>query len=425
MIGIIVFFIELLFYIIGISIIFIKFLDGHLSFIRITILFLVLSFPIYFTLIKYNQFLLTSTIITFSYSLIAAKNIDWKRKIYTTILYQGFSTALTSSIILIVRCFINSENVNYITDIVVNLALVLVLFFTPKKYVNFKIKNILVFTSRSFKIYIIIALYFLSFSSMIISFLPQTSSYNTWYNLLMFIFVAILIVVALIFPILISNNISKNYYKNLNEIEYEQIKNQSGYYKKLLENNIELRLFKHDYKNQLIALQSYLDNNDIELAKKYIKTSSEYINKLEGYHTGNYILDALLDDKNRKAHEHNALIKFSGNLFPSSLDDADLCIIFGNAIDNAIEACEKIKSDNQNIISIIINQQKHLLSISIFNPVSESPEIEDNMIVTSKNDTANHGFGLYSIKRTVKKYDGDFDISCTDNIFSIKICLSI
>lgn len=208
-------------------------------------------------------------------------------------------------------------------------------------------------------------------------------------------------------------------------MEDEQIRTQSDYYKRFIENNLELRRFKHDYKNQLIALRSYLDTNDIESAKLYLKNSSEHITRLDIFNTGNNVLDALLDDKNRKAHEHNTEIKFSGNMFPSSIDDADLCIIFGNAIDNAIEACEKIKTDNRKIISIIINQKKHLLSILISNPVSESPEIENNMIITSKKDTSNHGFGLYSINQTVKKYDGNYDISCMDNIFLLKICLSI
>ena len=376
-------------------------------------------------LITSHLFLLSSAIVTFMYSLIVFKNISWKKKLYITILYQGFSVALISSIILIVRCFTESEIANYTTDVVVNTVLVICLIILTKMSIKERINHIIVFTSKSFKIYIIIALYSLSFSSMIISFLPQTRAYNTWYSLLSFTFIAILIIVALIFPILVSNNVSKNYYKNLKEMEDEQIRTQSDYYKRFIENNLELRRFKHDYKNQLIALRSYLDTNDIESAKLYLKNSSEHITRLDIFNTGNNVLDALLDDKNCKALEHNTEIKFSGNMFPSSIDDADLCIIFGNAIDNAIEACEKIKTDNRKIISIIINQKKHLLSILILNPVSESPEIENNMIITSKKDTSNHGFGLYSINQTVKKYDGNYDISCMDNIFLLKICLSI
>lgn len=223
----IVFFIELFLSIIGISVIFIKFLDAKLLLQRVLLLLCALPLPIYFILISNNQYLITSTIISYLFSLMAITNIDWKKRIYITILYQAVSIALTSSTIMIVRCFISTESINYLVDLVVNILMVLCLILIPKRYINDRIKNILLFTNFGFKVYIIVSLYFLSFSSMIISFLPQTNLYNTWYNLLIFVFVAILIVVALLFPILISNNISKNYYKKMNDIEYTQIKIQS------------------------------------------------------------------------------------------------------------------------------------------------------------------------------------------------------
>lgn len=421
----IVFFIELFLSIIGISVISIKFLDGKLLIKRILGLLCLFPLPTYFILISNNLYLIISTCISYLYSLVAITNIDWKKRLYITVLYQAVSVALTSSAIMIVRCFVSNERINYLVDLAVNILMVLCLILIPKRYIHNRIKNILLFTNLGFKVYIIVSLYFLSFSSMIISFLPQTSSYNTWYSLLIFVFVAILIVVAVIFPILISNNISKNYYKKMNDVEYAQIKSQSNYYKKQLENNIELRRFKHDQKNLLIVLQSYLENNEIESAKKYIGNLNDYLKKTEGCNTGNYILDALLDDKRSRAEKKNISIDFSGSLNQTCVDDLDLCIIFGNALDNAIEACEKIDCNIHKSISIMLKQQKHLVSILINNPVIEVPMIENNMIVTSKTDNINHGFGLYSIKKTVKKYNGDFNISCSDNLFSMKICLSV
>lgn len=179
----IVFFIELFLSIIGISVIFIKFLDAKLLLQRVLILLFALPLPIYFILISNNQYLITSTIISYLFSLVAITNIDWKKRIYITILYQAVSIALTSSTIMIVRCFISTERINYLVDLVVNILMVLCLILIPKRYINDRIKNILLFTNFGFKVYIIVSLYFLSFSSMIISFLPQTNLYNTWYNL--------------------------------------------------------------------------------------------------------------------------------------------------------------------------------------------------------------------------------------------------
>ncbi len=234
-----------------------------------------------------------------------------------------------------------------------------------------------------------------------------------------------LIVATFLMPLLVSNNISKNYYKRINRLEDEQIITQRIYYKKLLDNYSELRRFKHDYKNQLIVLQSYLEQDNIEYVKQYIKSSNEYVNSLERYHTGCFVFDALLDYKSQKANKHNTSIKCSGKFNPLSLDDVDLCIIFGNALDNAIEACEKIYNETNKTISVTITQQNHLLNVIITNPIYEPLVLDNNTIETSKNDSDNHGFGLYSINRTIKKYDGTYSISCTDNTFSIQICLSI
>ena len=339
-------------------------------------------------------------------------------------MFQSISFVLSSFTSLITKFFIQNDQVDNIIDIIINLSIIICLIIIKKNQLSEKLINLLSFTNKGIKIYIVILLYCLSFTSIIISYIPQRSSFNIWY-LLIFVFGAVLIVSTILLPLLISNNFSKNYYIRINQIEYKQIKTQTKYYKKLLEKSVELRRFKHDYKNQLIVLQTYLDKNNIASAKEYIKNSSEYINSLEGYKTGNYILDALLDEKSKKSYLYNTIIKCSGNFVQYSLDDIDLCIIFGNAIDNAIEACEKIHTTEPKIISITIKQQNHILNVLITNPVSEPPIIEDNMIVTIKSDKENHGFGLYSIKRTIQKYKGLCEISCKDNIFLINITLSI
>lgn len=147
-------------------------------------------------LILSHLFLFSSVIVSFIYSLIVFKNVSWKKKLYITILYQGISLALISSIILIVRYFIRSEIASYIIDVAVNLIIVICLIILTQTSIKESINHIFILTSNGFKIYIVIALYFLSFSSMVVSFLPQTNAYNTWYSLLTFTFVAILIIVA-------------------------------------------------------------------------------------------------------------------------------------------------------------------------------------------------------------------------------------
>lgn len=423
--------IELFFSIISISIVLIKYLGGQLS-IKKALLFtpflvLLISLCLYSSFKKYS-FVFLIAIVTYLYSLVALSltinAIKWKRKIYIIILFQAISFALSSYTSLITKFFIQNDLLDSIIDISINLAIVICLVVIPQKQFSEKLINFLLFTGKGIKIYIIVLLYSLSFTAIIIAYIPHRTTFNIWY-LLIFVFGVMLIVATFLMPLLVSNNISKNYYKRINRLEDEQIITQRIYYKKLLDNYSELRRFKHDYKNQLIVLQSYLEQDNIEYVKQYIKSSNEYVNSLERYHTGCFVFDALLDYKSQKANKHNTSIKCSGKFNPLSLDDVDLCIIFGNALDNAIEACEKIYNETNKTISVTITQQNHLLNVIITNPIYEPPVLDNNTIETSKNDSDNHGFGLYSINRTIKKYDGTYSISCTDNTFSIQICLSI
>lgn len=99
----------------------------------------------------------------------------------------------------------------------------------------------------------------------------------------------------------------------------------------------------------------------------------------------------------------------------------DLCTILSNALDNAIEACEKISSDEQKIILVKCSYIKHIQFIWISNPVAEDVKIINNTVETSKADKNIHGIGLYNIRRTVAKYEGEFEISCKDKMFVMDI----
>lgn len=242
---IVFYYLEVLLSLLGTTIIFLRLLNGRFNFKRFLLLIATLAIPI-FILIRFNQYFISSIIIAYSYSLVAITNIGWKRKVYITVLFRSVYLALITSSVLILRCFVQSNYVNYFIDVFVVGTLVLALLLVPKKSITEKIKNLLSFTSSGIKIYIVIFLYCLSLTAMIISYIPQNDSFITWY-LLVFIFSAVLIVSAIILPLLLSNNISKNYYKRINQLEDEQIITQRIYYKKLLDNYSELRRFKHDY----------------------------------------------------------------------------------------------------------------------------------------------------------------------------------
>ncbi|MEE0913765.1 MAG: GHKL domain-containing protein [Ruminococcus sp.] len=93
-----------------------------------------------------------------------------------------------------------------------------------------------------------------------------------------------------------------------------------------------------------------------------------------------------------------------------------------NALDNAIEACRQVKKHNK-VVKIKIQENANTVHICISNPVDKPVKIVNNRISTTKADKINHGLGLYSINKSVEKYNGSVNIECDNNVFSINILL--
>ena len=99
------------------------------------------------------------------------------------------------------------------------------------------------------------------------------------------------------------------------------------------------------------------------------------------------------------------------------LHPVDLYTIFGNAMDNAIECVKHFKEQEKRQIDVLIHRQHQFLIVQIMNPVERELEFEDNLPVTTKHDKAYHGYGLRSIKNSVKKYNGVFQVKIKDGCF--------
>ena len=89
--------------------------------------------------------------------------------------------------------------------------------------------------------------------------------------------------------------------------------------------------------------------------------------------------------------------------------------------DNAIEACEKISADTEKIIFVTCKRNSGFVFIDITNPVAENVVIHGTNVDTSKADKASHGYGLYSLNKTVKKLDGEIKLSCENKIFKVEM----
>lgn len=204
------------------------------------------------------------------------------------------------------------------------------------------------------------------------------------------------------------------------QAQYERhLKSQMKHIDEILLKQDELRRVKHDMSNQLLAIQGYLKNGDYEGSEAYIKSLLKTVEgSTSGIKTGNSALDAILNTKKalaeNKGIECSMDVQISQELFMAPVD---VCIIFGNALDNAIEACERIKDGKKKIQLLLIERENQLLCHLTNTTLLDSMK---GIAKTSKSDQENHGFGLNNMRAALAKYDSEPIIGVKDGIFSLK-----
>lgn len=180
----------------------------------------------------------------------------------------------------------------------------------------------------------------------------------------------------------------------------------------------ELRAFRHDINNQLTALSGYLDAGDLAGGRQYLAGISDHFKSASpAINTGNNALDAILSAKRALAENHG--IRFTSKLRVQEnlpIAPEDLCIIFGNALDNAIEACDRLPADAERTITLYLLQDAHTLTCIITNT---APSRRSASFVTSKADKVQHGFGLNNIREALDKYGVTPEITWEDGRFTL------
>lgn len=214
--------------------------------------------------------------------------------------------------------------------------------------------------------------------------------------------------------------------KSISQNYQQQIDAQAKFYVQLSNSNFELRRFKHDYKNMEIGLRKLISEGKNQEALDMLNNQNTTLNSTAvTFDTGNGIVDALLISKQQQADEINAVISFEGAVPNESIQPVDLCIIFGNPLDNAIEACANIADEYPKEIHISCVCNSGFAFIEITNPVQHKVEIQGNFPKTTKSNREIHGFGLYSLDRIIQKYDGEITCQCNDNIFTLAMDFSL
>lgn len=230
-----------------------------------------------------------------------------------------------------------------------------------------------------------------------ISVMPQISAIAVVLNLVM--------LACVIFVTQLQNKLRDNAQAQIRLARIETELNNAGYRKQYEE---KLRELRHDTNNHLTTLRYLISVKNEEKALAYVDNFLEHLpQELPSVQTGNAILDGLLAEKLVKANAWNIETMIAGDLSKLNyLDDFDLCAIFGNALDNAIEACQKVMEASNRFLYLRCRQDAGQIIVTITNSVERSAAIDSSHFHTTKKDTENHGFGLKSMRKSIEKYGG-------------------
>ena len=215
-----------------------------------------------------------------------------------------------------------------------------------------------------------------------------------------------------IFEMFYSNNI-KNQMKIIEEIQ----KKESNQYKISKETIDMINIKCHDFRHQIREFgdNQKIDNEAINNLNKLIRIYDST------YHTENEALNVILNEKTLLCNNKN--IRFTcivdGNAL-NFIENEDIYSLFGNLIDNSIEAVNQL-DDNEKIISLKIKQVGNIVSISIKNGYKVKIQMENNLPLSKKEDNIHHGFGMKSIKMVCEKYNGNLRLNIENNIFIVTI----
>lgn len=203
----------------------------------------------------------------------------------------------------------------------------------------------------------------------------------------------------------------------------ELIESQKTTYKKLYENQDDIRKIRHDIKNVMIGVLHEIEKGDISSARNYISQSLKTVEgSTNNFKSGHSVIDTLIYAKKDLADSYGIEFKIDLQLSkPIYIDTIDFSVLFGNAIDNAIEATINSKKLKK-IIDISVISKNSSLILVFKNPVDKKIDIKN--LITTKLDKKHHGFGLLQIRSLAAQYNGEVFLECSEQEFKTIIIIN-
>lgn len=181
------------------------------------------------------------------------------------------------------------------------------------------------------------------------------------------------------------------------------------------------RMFRHDINNKLTASLSMLEYGNLHECSTLLREISEQIGSYKRQeYCENTLLNTVLSNKLGYAEELGIQVKTTIQVGELKLSPSDLCSVFSNILDNAIEACQKIPAENKPFLSLSASTLHGYLVVRCENSALSGLQADSSNHSASRGDSHAHGWGLEILRQIAQKYDGNLHVEFSDGVFRLE-----
>lgn len=391
----------------------------------ISIVYVCVHFLKNYTIVKLLMIMLTMLIvIRFLYEISAIKTI------ILTLLIQGIIGVIDYIVIMIVTARYN--NIDILEDstdligvlvIIASRIILFLLLITVKRISVIKKKNVIDMSNKEWLQFLIFPIFTL------ITVIVMTNSMITSYHEdivnVYYVIAIVLIVLNMVVFHLINEILENSQRIREADVLKQQSIGQLELYNSLRKNYDIQRKRTHEYKNQIMCIDSLLKKKNYNKLEEYINSIFDKLDgQLDMVDTNNEVVNAVINAKYYEALQNDVLFILKINdLSHIKVSDEDIVTILSNLLDNAIEAAGQCDIDKRTV-GIKLLYEDDVLSIAVSNSYKTELEImEDGYMRTIKDDKEQHGLGIRNVVATLEKYNAEYIIDYKNGEFVFSIIM--
>lgn len=391
----------------------------------ISIVYVCVHFLKNYTIVKLLMIMLTMLIvIRFLYEISAVKTI------ILTLLIQGIIGVIDYIVIMIVTARYN--NIDILEDstdligvlVIIASRIILFLFLIIIKRISvIKKKNVIDMSNKEWLQFLIFPIFTLI--TVIVMTNSMVTSYHEDIVNVYYVIAIVLIVLNMVVFHLINEILENSQRIREADVLKQQSIGQLELYNSLRKNYDIQRKRTHEYKNQIMCIDSLLKKKNYNKLEEYINSIFDKLDgQLDMVDTNNEVVNAVINAKYYEALQNDVLLILKINdLSHIKVSDEDIVTILSNLLDNAIEAAGQCEIDKRTV-GIKLLYEDDVLSIAVSNSYKTEPEImEDGYMQTIKDDKEQHGLGIRNVVATLEKYNAEYIIDYKNGEFVFSIIM--